>query len=125
MFPETVYVIALSPFVSNDDGCVDGAGEGDVVEGVEQLGEDVGVQGGRVTQGPLPYWNRAMLNNPVEVFYSKYFFCAFLSTKFPIFIQEANTDSGGPIRIRKHQYGFRVEGGDNLKKIQSFHKMNQ
>ena len=50
----------MSPLVSNDDGCVDGAGEGDVVEGVEQLGEDVGVEGGRVSQGPLPDWERAV-----------------------------------------------------------------
>ena len=57
---ETVYAIALSPLVSNDDGCVDGAGEGDVVEGVEQLGEDVGVQGCSVSQGPLPNWDRTV-----------------------------------------------------------------
>ena len=50
-----------SPLVSDDYSCVDGAGEGDVVEGVEQLGEDVGVQGGRVAQGPLPYWKMAIL----------------------------------------------------------------
>ena len=33
----------MSPFIGDDDGGVDGAGERDVVEGVEQLGEDVGV----------------------------------------------------------------------------------
>ena len=33
------------PFVSNDDGSVDGAGEWYVVERVEQFGEDVSVDG--------------------------------------------------------------------------------
>ena len=45
----------VAPFVSNDDGGVDGAGEGDVVEGVEQLGEDVGVHHRVVIQGPPPH----------------------------------------------------------------------
>ena len=30
----------VAPFVGNDDGGVDGAGEGDVVEGVQQLGKE-------------------------------------------------------------------------------------
>ena len=45
----------VAPFVGNDDGGVDGAGEGDVVEGVEQLGEDVSVHNRVVVQGPPPH----------------------------------------------------------------------
>ena len=45
----------MSPFIGYDDGGVDGAGERDVVEGVEQLGEDVSVHNRVVVQGPPPH----------------------------------------------------------------------
>ena len=49
-------IFTMSPFVSDADCSVDGTGEGDVVEGVEELGEDVGVDWGLIGEGPLPHW---------------------------------------------------------------------
>ena len=44
----------LSPLVSDADCGVDGAGEDDIVEREEELGEDVSVEGGLVAERPLP-----------------------------------------------------------------------
>ena len=44
----------LIPLVSDADCGVDGAGEDNVVEGEEELGEDVSVEGGLVAERPLP-----------------------------------------------------------------------
>ena len=45
----------LLPLVSDANCGVDGAGEDNVVEGKEELGEDVGVEGGLVAERPLPH----------------------------------------------------------------------
>ena len=42
------------PFVGDANSGIDRAGEGDVVEGEEELREDVGVEGGLVSKRPLP-----------------------------------------------------------------------
>ena len=44
------------PFISDAHSGIDGAGEGDVVEGEEELGEDVSVESGLVPERPLPNW---------------------------------------------------------------------
>ena len=43
------------PFIGDAYGGIDGAGERDVVEGEEELGEDVRVESGLVPKRPLPY----------------------------------------------------------------------
>ena len=75
----------VAPFVGNDDGGVDGAGEGDVVEGVEQLGEDVSVHNRVVVQGPPPHWdNFANLENAQS-----------LHTSDNCVVEEDKDDEGG------------------------------
>ena len=44
------------PFIGDADSGIDGAGEGDVVEGEKELGEDVRVEGRLVPEWPLPNW---------------------------------------------------------------------
>ena len=44
----------MVPLVSDTDCGVDGTREDDVVEGEEELGEDVSVEGGLVAERPLP-----------------------------------------------------------------------
>ena len=42
------------PFPSNTNGGVDAAAKRDIVKGVEDLGEDVGVHGTVASEGPRP-----------------------------------------------------------------------
>ena len=51
-----------SPFKSNSYGCVNTTAEGDVVEGVEYLGEDVGIDGTVQGEWPRPNWNGKVYN---------------------------------------------------------------
>ena len=46
--------ISESPFPSNSNGCVDTTAEGDIVKRVEDLGEDVGVEGTVPCDRPRP-----------------------------------------------------------------------
>ena len=47
----------MLPLPGNTNGGVDAAAEGDVIEGVEDGGEDVGVHHTIHTRGPGPYCN--------------------------------------------------------------------
>ena len=44
------------PFIGNAYSCIGGAGEGDVVERIEELGEDVAVESRPVSIRPFPNW---------------------------------------------------------------------
>ena len=46
----------FKPLKSNDNGCVDGATEGDVVERVDHLRQDIGIDRAILGYGPLPYY---------------------------------------------------------------------
>ena len=48
----------MQPFKCNEDDEIDGAAERDVVERVEQLGEDVGIELAFLGEGPAEHWNR-------------------------------------------------------------------
>ena len=53
------FLLCLSrflPFIGDSHSGIDGAGEGDVVEGEEELGEDVSVESRLVPEWPLPNW---------------------------------------------------------------------
>ena len=52
----------MQPFKCNEDDEIDGAAEGDVVERVEQLGEDEGIELARLGEGPAEYWNGLLTN---------------------------------------------------------------
>ena len=47
--------ISEKPFKSNDNDGVDRAAEGDIIEGVEGLGEDVGIDGTGLVKWPLKH----------------------------------------------------------------------
>ena len=48
----------MQPFKCNEDDEIDGAAERDVVERVEQLGEDEGIELAFLGEGPAKHWNR-------------------------------------------------------------------
>ena len=51
-----VFFIRFLPFIGDAYSSVDGAGEGNVVEGEEELGEDVRVESRLAPEWPLPNW---------------------------------------------------------------------
>ena len=52
----------VSPFVGDGDGAVDAAAEADVVEGVDQLGEDEHVEVAAFRHRPRPHCRRWFCN---------------------------------------------------------------
>ena len=56
-------IIKISkPLKSNDNGCVYGAAEGDVVERVDDLGQEVGIDRAILGDGPLPDYTFYMVS---------------------------------------------------------------
>ena len=51
-------IFTIKPFKGNEDDEIDGAAERDVVERVEQLWEDVGIELALLGEGPAEHWNR-------------------------------------------------------------------
>ena len=50
----------MQPFKCNEDDEIDGAAEGDVVERVEQLREDVGIELAFLGEWPAEHWNSSI-----------------------------------------------------------------
>ena len=50
------------PLKGNDDSCEDGAAEGDVVEGVDDLRQEVGIDRALLSYGPHPHFNKLVIN---------------------------------------------------------------
>ena len=55
---ENVY----KPLKGNDDCCEDGAAKGDVVEGVDDLRQEVGIGRALLAYGPHPHFDKYMIN---------------------------------------------------------------
>ena len=59
------------PFIGNAYSCIGGAGEGDVVERIEELGEDVAVESRPVSIRPFPNWREKVKVESDRIAYEK------------------------------------------------------